>query len=114
MQYALRCFAHFDHVDFSCLEKLIKQTIIKAQTFNTQTLAVVLNSLADLDIHNPTLLTISKELIIQKFDEGQLASEQGLTIEGPPLNKDTKDELRPLSCAQFMTAFARAKMFSEV
>lgn len=32
-------------------------------------------------------------------------------IEGP---KDSKVDLRPLACAQLMTAFARAKMFTEV
>lgn len=67
---SLRAFASFEHVDYACLEKLIKCSIIKITSFNTRSHASILSSLADLDIHNPTLLTISREIIIQKFDEG--------------------------------------------
>ena len=67
---SLRAFATFEHVDYICLEKLIKCSIIKITSFNIRSHASILSSLADLDIHNPTLLTISKELIIQKFDDG--------------------------------------------
>ena len=61
---SLRAFATFEHVDYACLEKLIKCTIIKIISFNTRSHASILSSLADLDIHNPTLLTISKEIIL--------------------------------------------------
>jgi len=57
---AVRSFAHFEHVDYDCLEVLLKQTIRRADQLNMQTLAVILNSFADMDISNPTLLAISK------------------------------------------------------
>ena len=68
-----------------------------------------------MDIHNPTLLSISKEIIIQKYDEGQLAAEQGIEDLPDMRKKRGPDEyLKPSPCAQFMTAFAKGKMFNEV
>ena len=57
---SLHALAHFNHVDFDCIEKLLKQTIRKAQDFKLQTLAVIANSLADMDVANPTFLEILK------------------------------------------------------
>ena len=34
-----------------------------------QTLAVTVNALAELDITNPTLLQITKQILLQKIDE---------------------------------------------
>jgi hypothetical protein len=61
---ALRAFAHFDYVHFECLEKLLKISINRTQEFNLMSLAVVVNSFAQLDIVNPTLLAIVKEVIL--------------------------------------------------
>ena len=57
---AMRSFAHFQYVNYDCIEVLLKITIRNTQDFKMQTLAVTINSLADLDITNPTLLLITK------------------------------------------------------
>jgi len=61
---AVRCFAHFQQMNYDCLEVLLKQSIKRAENFNMQTLAVILNSFAELDIHNPTLLSIAQQIIL--------------------------------------------------
>jgi len=80
---------------------------------------VILNSLADLDIHNPTLLSISREKIVRILDAGQLAEDQDNQIMSPdqevkPLIEKQQEQLKPVGCAQFMTAFVRGEMFKEV
>lgn len=65
---AVRSFAHFQFLDYDCLEVLLKQCIRRADNFNMQTLAVVLNSFAELDVSNPTLLEISKQILLKKID----------------------------------------------
>lgn len=65
---ALRTFAHFQYMHGS-IELLIKQSIKRSQDFKLQTLAVIMNSLADLDIANPTLLHIVKQILLAKIDE---------------------------------------------
>ena len=51
---------------------------------------MILNSLADLDIHNPTLLSISREKIVRILDAGQLAEDQDNQIMSPD------QEVKPL------------------
>ena len=65
---SLRAFAHFQHVDLDCIEVLLKQTIRRAQEFKLQSLAVIANSLADLDVANPTFLEITKQILLKKID----------------------------------------------
>jgi len=47
---AVRSLAHFKHTDYDVLEVLLKQSIRRADTFKLQTLSVILNSFAELDI----------------------------------------------------------------
>ena len=44
---------------------LLKSTINRTREFNLQTLAVTLNSFAELDITNETLLQISKQYLLE-------------------------------------------------
>ena len=65
---ALCSLAHFQNVHYDCIVKLIEQSIRRAQDFKLQTLAVIVNSLADLDVANPTLLEIVKQILLRKID----------------------------------------------
>lgn len=51
---ALRSFAHFKHFGtetaLSCLESLVRTTIKSAQGYKLKTLAVISNSLAELNV----------------------------------------------------------------
>ena len=66
---ALRSYAHFQHLNYDCIEVLLKISINRATDFNMQTLAVTVNSLAELDITNPTLLQITKQILLSRIDE---------------------------------------------
>ena len=66
---ALRSYAHFQHLDYDCIEVLLKISINRATDFNMQTLAVTVNALAELDITNPTLLQITKQILLKRIDE---------------------------------------------
>ncbi len=65
---SLRAFAHFQYVNFDCLEMLLKQSIRSASEMKLKSLAVVVNSFAELDVTNPTLLTITKEILLRSVD----------------------------------------------
>ena len=65
---SLRAFAHFQSVNFDCLEMLLKQSIRNASEMKLRSLAVVVNSFAELDVTNPTLLTITKEILLRSVD----------------------------------------------
>ena len=104
---ALRSFAHFHYLDYDCLEVLIKETIKRAEKFEMQTLAVILNSLAALDISNPTLLTICKHILLQKIDA------KATLADGEPLITVERPTLKPIDCAMFMAAFSRAEIFDD-
>ena len=65
---SLRAFAHFQYVNFDCLEMLLKQSIRNASEMKLRSLAVVVNSFAELDVINPTLLTITKEILLRSVD----------------------------------------------
>ena len=62
---AMRAYAHFQHLDYDCMEMLLKIAISRTREFNLQTLAVTLNSFAELDITNETLLQISKQYLLE-------------------------------------------------
>ena len=79
---ATRSLAHFDYDDYDCLKVLIKQSIRRADSFKLQTLAVVLNSFAELGIANDTLLTISKQSILAKIDRDIVKEENKPLITG--------------------------------
>ena len=64
----MRAFAHFQYVNFDCLEILLKQSIRSASEMKLRSLAVVVNSFAELDVTNPTLLTITKEILLRSVD----------------------------------------------
>ena len=66
--HTLRAFAHFRFKRFDCIEELLKLTIKKADLYKIQTLADVINSLAELEITNPTLMQISKQIVLSKLD----------------------------------------------
>jgi len=102
---ALRTFAHFQYMHGS-IELLIKQSIKRSQDFKLQTLAVIMNSLADLDIANPTLLHIVKQILLAKIDENA-------PIVQVPKGKEIQPnsaQLMPKDCAMFMTSFCRSKI----
>ena len=105
---AVRSFSHFQHMDYDCLEVLLKQTIRRADTFKLQSLAVILQSFAELDISNPTLLTISKQILLWKSDS------KAVSADGQPLITQEKHVLTPIDCAMFMSAFSRAEFFDDV
>ena len=65
----VRSYAHFQHLNYDCIEVLLKISINRATDFNMQTLAVTVNSLAELDITNPTLLQITKQILLSRIDE---------------------------------------------
>lgn len=108
----LRAYAHFQHVDYECIEVLLKQTIRRAQDFKLQSLAVIANSLADLDIVNPTFLEIVKQILIEKIDvkTDESIPESENMMPGKPGPK----MLAPIDCAMFMTAFTRCKQFDSI
>jgi hypothetical protein len=66
-------FSHFmtklNKPAHECLESLIRITIRNAKDYNTQTLAVITKSLADMDINNQAVFTIIKNLLMQKEHE---------------------------------------------
>ena len=80
---------------------LLKQSIRTASDMKLKSLAVVVNSFAELDVTNPTLLTITKEILLKSVDT---KSEHVLK----PL------DLEPMNCAQYMNAFCKGNMMNEV
>ena len=81
----------------------MKGSIRRAHEFNLKTLAVIVNSFAELDVTNPTLMAIVKEVVLRHCD----------TKSNRPIDENSHT-LLPIDCAQFMTAFARCEMFQEV
>jgi hypothetical protein len=51
-------------VNYDCLELLLKQTIRGASEMKLRSLAVIVNSFAELDVVNPTLLGITREILL--------------------------------------------------
>lgn len=75
---------------------------------------MIVNSLADLDIVNPTLLQIVKQILVNKIDmKAQQLEVLGADTKVKPFEKE-QNVLYPLDCAMFMTSFTRSKMFDEV
>ena len=66
----MKSFAFFKHVNYECMESLIKVTIQNSETYKMQTLAVIANSLAELDIKNKTVFTIIKTTILRHHLKG--------------------------------------------
>jgi len=73
-----------------------------------QTLAIILNSFAELEVSNPTLLAISKQILLAKIDT------KAVSADGQPLITTEKPSLSPVDCAMFMSAFSRAEFFDDV
>ena len=92
-------------MDYDCLEVLLKQSIHRADQFSLQTLAVVLNSFAELEVSNPTLLAISKQTILSRIDRLSAASSL--------VTKQENSNLSPIDSAMFMSAFSRAEFFGD-
>jgi len=69
-------------LDYDCLEVLLKESIRRADGFTLQTLAVVLNSFAELEIANPTLFTIAKQCILAKIDRKAVTADNKPLITG--------------------------------
>lgn len=69
---ALRAFAHFNYINYDAMDPLIRTSIARAADFNTKTLAVILNSMAELDIKNQTLFTHVKNLIMKDFHDDRM------------------------------------------
>ena len=74
-----------------------------------QTLAVILNSFAELDISNPTLLAISREILLSKIDT------KAVSADGMPLIPSSeRPSLTAVDCAMFMAAFSRAEFYDDI
>ncbi len=65
---SVRAFAHFQYMNYDCLEVLLKLSIRTGNDMKFHSLGVILNSFAELDITNPTLLNITKEIILAGSD----------------------------------------------
>ncbi len=81
-------------------------TIRHAKDYKLQSLAVITNALADLDVQNTTVFTIVKN-VIQSIDN-QDKEDMG---EIPSNQRREERRLTPLDCAQIMTAFCKVKLF---
>ena len=103
---ALRAFAHFQYLDYECVETLLKQSIRCASEMKLHSLSVVVNSFAELEVTNPTLLAITREILLNSIDKKRDQN----NMQG----KHQPQELMPVDCAQFLTAYARANMFEEI
>ena len=62
---SLNAFAEFNHVNYPVLESLIKVTIKNCDTYNHQSLAVIVNALSKLEIRNMTVFNIVKTLLLR-------------------------------------------------
>jgi len=117
---AIRSFAHFKYLNYDCVELLLKQSIEKVTDFNLQTLAVVVNSFSELNVANPTLLGITKAIILEKIDEKninlmlQQQMEEGQELMHPKKFSPNKTILKPVDCAMLLSAFVKAEMFEEI
>ena len=107
--HTLRAFSHFKYRKYACIEHLLKITIKKADMYKVQTLADVIHSLAELEIVNPTLLQITKQVLLRKLDR---------KAEGPngePVIQDSDGtDLMPFEMAMVMKAYCKAGMYEEV
>ena len=65
---ALVAFAHFQYIDFDCMEVLLKASIQRASGMKLATLALVVNAFAQLEVHNPTLLQITRQVLLTSID----------------------------------------------
>jgi hypothetical protein len=80
--------------------RLIENAIQNCNVFSFQSMAIVVNSMADLGVKNPVLFTnVSKNLL--RKDRKM----------NPPEQKEYQAFLQPIDCAQFMTAFCRSEIF---
>jgi ribosomal protein L25 (general stress protein Ctc) len=69
---AMRAFAHFKYINYEAMESLIKVSIKHAQEYKLQSLAVITNSLAQLDIQNGTYFSIIKNILLKDYHEDKL------------------------------------------
>lgn len=63
----VKSYAMFNYLDYDCLEMLLKHSIRTATEMKLFSLAVIVDSFAELDIRNPQLITISKQIIDQQL-----------------------------------------------
>jgi hypothetical protein len=73
-----------------------------------QTIGVISNSLAEMEIQNTTYFNIVKNIILENelFEKSIEAGEE------IPRNVNLKEKsLKPLDCAHFMAAFCKVKLF---
>lgn len=107
--HSLRAFAHFKFKRYECIESILKLSIRKADIYKVQTLADVIHSLAELDIINPTLLEITKQVLLRKLDH------KAVGPYGEPIVTDQDSiDLKPFETAMIMNAYCKAAMFKEV
>jgi hypothetical protein len=77
------------------LERLVRTSIRNAKDWKLQTLAVVTNALADMEVQNVTLFTIVKNIVME-IEIEEKAAETGMEI---PEKKGPNKFLTPLDCA---------------
>ena len=84
------------------MESLLKTVINNGTTYRLQSLAIIANALADLDVQNKTVFEMIKNVVMKEYEKSN-------TDEVSKEVKRTK--VKPIDCAQLMTAFCRVKMF---
>ena len=106
MAHAFTSLAHFNHSKsenaIKCLETLIKVSIRYANYYNIQTLAVISNSLAELDIQNSTFFTILKNIIMtfeKRETEMTLGEESDPNLQKTHYKHGENYDLSTMDCA---------------
>ncbi|CDW89579.1 UNKNOWN [Stylonychia lemnae] len=94
---SMNSFAEVKHEHYPALESLIRITIRDCETYNHQSLAVILNALAKLEIKNMTIFNIVRALLLRQAH--------------PESTNQTFHTITTVDCAQFMTAFAKVEIF---
>lgn len=65
---SLKALAHFQHKKEESIEPLIKRTITLSDKLSLGALASIVDSLAELEMANPILMGITREVFLQRVD----------------------------------------------
>lgn len=88
---AVKCFAHFQYKDEACIELLLRHTIRQADDMSVRSLASIVKSFADLGNAHPTLMGITREILLKTID-----------AKAAHLSEVDVDEVQPTDCTQLM------------
>ena len=99
----LRALAHFNYSDEELIEPLVKKTMMLSNELSLGALASIVDSIATLEMANPQLMSIARELILSQADMKRASLQDG-----------SLQDLSPKQCAQIMRAFVTAGRTNEV